>query len=424
MIIDDSKEREARLLGYVKKFDFPRLAGTKGERDAVVLTSNTFEELGYTKDQILKESFVFSTFYSAILIKIVIISNMIILFALLLFQFLRPFIIYGIVGIITLILISVLEDAREPELFKWWERNLGKIENATNVIATVPAEESNSENAGNIVISAHLDTKSQTFKTIWRVYFYLAWIIAQLILIITYFALIFDLLLLLGFELMFFEGLVIINTCFIFLVNFFLLIFKTKNKSHGALDNASGMAIVFELSSFFLKNPLKHFNIWFCQFSAEEQGTMGSRIFLDNWSNTFKNQNTFLFNFDMVSCLGHSKNRIEFIHTYGLVRKRKISPVMKFYLLKAALNHNLAIHGFSVITGAHTDSVPFHKRRFDAVDITTLAAAHYTHSKEDKWDKVDPTTLLHAYIIIKETMSMFDEDFKDLKKMHKINQEN
>ena len=50
----------------------------------------------------------------------------------------------------------------------------------------------------------------------------------------------------------------------------FLLMLKSGNKSTGALDNASGMAIVFELSKFFKKNPLTNFNIWLCQFSAEE----------------------------------------------------------------------------------------------------------------------------------------------------------
>ena len=46
-------------------------------------------------------------------------------------------------------------------------------------------------------------------------------------------------------------------TIIISFMNLFLMNLNTHNKSPGALDNASGMALVFELGSYFQKPPLK-----------------------------------------------------------------------------------------------------------------------------------------------------------------------
>ena len=58
---NQSKCKE-ELYNYVKKFNFPRLAGTEGEKKAVSLTSKTFEEIGFQNGQVVKEQFNFSSF--------------------------------------------------------------------------------------------------------------------------------------------------------------------------------------------------------------------------------------------------------------------------------------------------------------------------------------------------------------------------
>ena len=57
-----------RLYSHVKSFSFPRLVGTEGERKAVKLTIETFQNIGFIETQIHKESFEFSDFYSTTLI--------------------------------------------------------------------------------------------------------------------------------------------------------------------------------------------------------------------------------------------------------------------------------------------------------------------------------------------------------------------
>ena len=171
------------------------------------------------------------------------------------------------------------------------------------------------------------------------------------------------------------------------------------------------MAIVFALSNYFKENPLENFNLWFCQFSAEELGTMGSRIFVNNHEEQFVKGSIFHINLDMVSCAGTPQNKVEYLESYGVLPRKKIAPLLCNYLDKAALNENLQISGFHLSTGAHTDSVPFHLRKYDSVDIVTRTAGKFTHNKIDTPDKVDPKVLQEASLIIRTSIIMLDNDY-------------
>jgi len=186
----------------------------------------------------------------------------------------------------------------------------------------------------------------------------------------------------------------------------------THNKSPGALDNSTGMSVVFELSSYFLKHKLNNFNLIFCQFSAEELGSMGSRIFVNKYENQFVKGKIFHINFDMVSTAHHKKGGVEYFKSYGIFPRKRIAPILSDYLETAAKEENIKIKGFHLSTGAHTDCVPFHLRGYDSIDLTTRRAARYTHIKEDTPDKVDPEVLLEACIITKNVILRLDNDFK------------
>ena len=67
----DQEFQQDRLYGYVKKFSFPRLAGTEGEKKAIELTKKEFIALGFSNNQIETEPFKFSDFYSTTLIKLI-----------------------------------------------------------------------------------------------------------------------------------------------------------------------------------------------------------------------------------------------------------------------------------------------------------------------------------------------------------------
>jgi Zn-dependent M28 family amino/carboxypeptidase len=119
-------------------------------------------------------------------------------------------------------------------------------------------------------------------------------------------------------------------------------------------------------------------------------------------------------NFDMVSCNYHKHNTIQYFESYGIIFRKKIAPLLSKYIKLAAIEENLQVQGFHLGTGAHTDTVPFHLRNFDAIDITTKAAALYTHTVKDTPDKVDPQVLLDTCKLVQRLILMIDKDYEIL----------
>ncbi len=402
------------LFDYVKIFSFPRLAGTSGEQKAVELVVKSFKNIGFNESQIQKEPFEFSDFYSTTLIKLIMVINLTFSLFILMFVYINLFITIPIIGALAIVIFLIIRGLKHPEIPGFWGEYYGKTISATNVFIKLPAKILPNNKAGNIIISAHLDSKSQTYRTYWRLFAYRVWLYSG-ILVAGFLILLFiraypfvkiDLLLI-RIGLWFFTIVVSIS-------NVFLLFLNTHNRSPGALDNASGMAVVFKLSKIFRENPLKNFNIWFCQFSAEELGTMGSRVFVNNHEDHFEKGRIFQINLDMISCSSRGKNQVEFLRSFGVFPRKKIAPLLSRYLDKAAIEENVVIDGFHSSVGAHTDSVPFHQRKFDSVDIVTRASVKFTHNKDDTPDKVDPKVLFDACLIIRRTILMLDKDYEIL----------
>ena len=406
-----------KLYNYVEKFSFPRLAGTPGEKEAVDLTIKTFKEIGFRTDDIKAQDFEFSTFYSKFMVKIIILLNLIFISIIFLIKYLNRFLVFTSILILVVIFFSMLKVLKYPELKGFWEKNFGKFFKATNVYVKIPAKNLSTRKVGNLIVSAHLDSKSQSFNTFWRVILARTWLYSEIALFSFYTLYLIDVHILTENNLLLIfllEIAILLATILTIVSNVLLLIIRIGNDSRGALDNASGMSIVFELARFFKNYPLDNFNIWFCQFSAEELGTMGSREFLDRYEDKFTKDSTYQINFDMISVKNHNDNLIEYIKSYGIFPRKKISPILSYYFKKVAKNEEINYKEFHVSLGAHTDSIPFHLRKFDSIDITTRAAANYTHSIEDTPDRVDPQILLEACRITQLIIITLDKDFKNL----------
>lgn len=390
------------------------MAGTDGEEKAVTLVFETFKEIGFKEDQIIRRTFEFSDFYSTTLLKLIITLNLILNLNLLVFSYIHVALTIILVIFMAVVIYLIIKGLKHPEIQGFWNEYFGKTFTSTNVYTKIPAKKIPEKKAGNIIISAHLDSKSQSINTFWRVVLYKVWFYSGIALFGFY---AFYLIILFGnLDISFYITIygAWISIILISFSNISLLFLNTHNISPGALDNASGMAIVFELSSFFVKNPLKNFNLWFCQFSAEELGTMGSRLFVNEYENQFIKGRIFQINFDMVSCSSHKHNRIEYVESYGIGVHKLVSPLLSKYIRIASKNEKLEVKGIHASTGAHSDTVPFRLRKYDAVDIITEAATLYTHTFRDTPDKVDPKILLNTCKIFRETIKLIDNDYSIL----------
>jgi hypothetical protein len=419
-ILVDSLFKTDRLEKFVNQFSFPRLAGTKGEKKAVKLTDDTFKKIGFNNNQIIRRKFEFSDFYTTTLIKFIMMLNLIFYLVLILFTYVHILLSVAVISFMVIIVALIFKGLKYPENPGFWGEYFGETFEATNVYVKIPAKGIPEQEAGNIILSAHLDSKSQTFNTFWRVFFYRIWVYGAILLGVFY--VMYSVILFANLEFDFRITLygAWITVIVISISNLFLMILDTHNKSPGALDNASGMAIVFELSAYFLKNPLDNFNIWICQFSAEELGTMGSRIFVNDHENEFIKGRVFQINFDMISCACEKKNRIEYFKSYGVLIRRQLAPLLSKYIELSAEEKNINVKGFHLSTGAHTDTVPFHLRKFDAIDITTKAAAKYTHTKHDTPEKIDPIVLADTCKVVHRAVKMIDNDYDMLCKNNEL----
>jgi len=415
-----------KLFNYVNSFSFPRLAGTEGEKKAVDLTYKTFKKIGYIKDQIHIQPFEFSDFYSTTLIQLISMMSLTFILFLSFFGYIYFFIKFLFIGIMAVLVHIIYISVKYPEDPGFWGEYFGNKLEATNVFVTLPAKMKTEGNAGNIIISAHLDSKSQTFRTFWRIIFYEIWLFSGIIFGFLYiiqliyvewirFSVILPIKIkLLNLEFLIIDPFIWITVVFISISNIALMFLYTDNKSLGANDNASGMAIVFALSDYFKNHPLDNYNLWFCQFSAEELGTMGSRFFAKKFEAILKKEKVFQINFDMVSAPGKKNNCVQYIKSYGVLPRKKLCPILGKYFEKAALKENLYIKNFHLNTGAHTDTVPFHLRGYEAIDIITFNAIKFAHNKIDTPDKVDAKILSDACKIAKKTIFMLDNDYKIL----------
>ncbi len=420
MNIGNSKRKfvfsSEKLYDYVKIFSFPRLAGTSGEKKAVELTVKIFKDIGFTDTQIQLEPFEFSDFYSTTLIKLIMVITLTSSLFILMFAYINLYLTVIIMGALTLFVFLIVKGLKHPEDPGFWGEYYGSTISATNVFVKIPAKILPEEKAGNIIISAHLDSKSQTFKTFWRIFFYRIWLYGGIILG-GFLALLFiNTFTIIEIDLLFIRTGLWIFTILVVISNIFLMSINTHNKSPGSLDNATGMSVVFELSKYFKKNNLDNFNIWFCQFSAEELGTMGSRFFVNRHEKTFVKGRIFQINLEMISCASQKKNQVEYLNSFGVLPRKKIAPLLCKYIANAAHEENVKLKGFHISIGAHTDSVPFHLRGYDSIDLVTRDAGKYTHTILDTPDKVDPKVLRDACLIVKNSILSLDKDFDVLVK--------
>jgi len=79
--------------------------------------------------------------------------------------------------------------------------------------------------------------------------------------------------------------------------------------NYGADDNASGTAMVMELSRYLASDSSKQSNYLFIAFSAEEEGLLGSKYFCTD-PDLDLGSVKFMFNFDMVGRLGWNENEV------------------------------------------------------------------------------------------------------------------
>lgn len=392
---------ENRIRENLKLFSFPRLSGTEGEKKALELAVKKIESLNLKP---LNQDFVFSTFFGRTYPKLAFLLGFIILFLYYLnFKIIIIPLILTIIGVI-LCLLFIL--ARKPESMR-----LPKILNSSNLYAKVGLKSNKSQadintqnklgSERNILFICHLDSKGQRFSILYRIKIIRTWVFSGLIVLVI---VIFKNYVFTPFSLFFYilGGVpIVINLS----VTILFLLNTTNNKSNGAIDNASGIACVLELLSYFSKpvSRMKNHVLWFVFTGAEETGTMGIRNFYQIIRHINK-EKALIFNFDAIA-----KN------SYFFPGKKMSDQVKTIFNLFSKNNNGLEIKRNTkrFPFGSHTDGYYLKKKNFQGIGFGDLEIYEHVHSIYDTIDKVDSSLLKRLCDSIIDNLIVFDNQIKN-----------
>ena len=376
---------EKRIITNLEAFSFPRLSGTEGENKAFNLALKKIRDL---KIEPSIQKFTFSTFFSRVYQKIVFSLGFVLLFILFL-NIEAVFFFYSVI-IIFIIIIVLIVITRNPEKI-----NFGRILNSRNIfvkLASVSNKLENrtkdngdfQENDKNILFLCHLGSKSQRLNIGTRIKSYRIWVFSGLTLFII--IILKNYVNFFGPYTLIFYILGIIQLLLNFYATILININTTNNISDGAIDNASGIAIVLELLNYYIdsKVRLKNYNLGFLFTGAEECGTMGIRHFYNNEIKKLDRNKSIPINFDSIG-----KNIYPF-------PSKKLAKTNNFFLnsfLKKNEKLNFKRNPKWIYFGSHSDGWFLSKKGLVGIGFGDMASYSYIHSINDTVDKVDTTKL-------------------------------
>ena len=387
---------ENRIRKNLELFSFPRLSGTKGEKKALKLAIQKVEELNLKP---LTQDFVFSTFFGRTYPKLLFSFGFTILF--LFYLNFMAFIISILFIIIFVILGLLFILARKPESIRLPKKlNSSNLYVKLDLTPKMSKSEINTidlnDQARSILFLCHLDSKGQRFSILGRIRIIRIWVFSGLILLII---VIFKNYIFTPFSLLFYI-IGIFPTTVNFISTILFLLNTTNNESNGAIDNASGIACVLELLTYF-SNPesrLKHYNLWFVFTGTEECGTMGIRNFYYKLTRVNKEQSIFL-NFD-----ANAKN------TYLFPGKKMSDQIYTIFNMFLKNNKGLIIkrNPKKIYFGSYSDGYYLKKKDFHGIGFGDIESYEYIHSIHDTVDKVDCSLLKRLCETIIDNLIVFD----------------
>jgi hypothetical protein len=250
----------------------------------------------------------------------------------------------------------------------------------------------------NIFLFSHLDSKGQRFSIWARVTTVSVWILSYASFIIIK-----------AFHLVLFDSpqiLISFMEIILFLVNFavtfIISLNSTNNKSNGAIDNLSGVSVVFELLNFFSKpeNRLTNYKLWFVFTGAEETGTMGVRFFYHLIKDLDRNKN-FAVNFDSIC------NRM-IIFNSGLIN---YSTPKTLNLISQRRDIFSLVKSKTVYPGIHSDGLFLLKKNFRGLGFGDNTANKYIHTIEDTVEKINVGVLVDLCHLMTVVLNEVDNKY-------------
>ena len=369
----------------MESWTIPRLAGSPGSYKIVELLKDDFKNFDFEFTE--QEFPVFNSDTSfrqslKFLIMAILFTGFLILFW---------FVFWLSLLIIIPFVIFATRLKKLPRCSELCSKRLDKISKSSEEVSFMQTnliyrKRSEGEKKCSILLMAHHDSKSQTFPTESRVY--AALILACVFLSMAIFYLFCVIVEIIGISqhlwlrpLTFILGWVNVGVFLILSAN------RISNNSPGALDDASGIYVLWKTAKILQNTFLENCEVWFVITGAEEIGQIGAADFIIKYKKELDPKTTFILNFEMIGLKNYPLSALQ---SYAFPYKRQISPFLFPLTKESAEELHIYLKGWYLPIGAHTDAHLFRKEGFKAIDFVVKKAGKYTHLPKDTFDLIDP----------------------------------
>lgn len=267
---------------------------------------------------------------------------------------------------------------------------------AVNLVGRVESE----RKTGTVIVCAHYDTKSQFVPLPVRLILMLSGLISAFILSVIF--IVSGALYIAGGDIQGNTAVFIVGiaAAAVLAVN---VLDRPGNRSPGALDNASGVAVVLELARIIRMNPLENFDFLAVAFGAEEIGLCGSSGYVRTHKDELGKKPCFVINFDMPAS---RKGKVSVNTGFGFPPKRTSCKLNEYGKVVAAeLGYEL---DEEYLMGGSSDHYQWVKEGFEATSFTSSAA--YIHSSRDTVGKINREALGRVGEIALRVLRRLDDE--------------
>jgi len=189
-----------------------------------------------------------------------------------------------------------------------------------------------------------------------------------------------------------------------------LLFNLTGNRSPGALDDASGIAVILEVARVLADAPLENLDVTIAAFGCEEVGLCGSISYLLAHEEELRRRPFHMINYDMPFT---SAGKLVLNTAFELPPVRTGRALNKA-IGETAREMGIDISSIYIPVGAGADHMPWVKHGFEATSLVSAAAS--IHSSRDTLQKVSREGLRRAGEVSLAVLRRLDQEATSLSK--------
>ena len=388
---------EQNAYRITERLSFPRISGSEGEKKAVGIIMEEFENAGYS--QIKREKFKTSLYNWKLAEYFFLVSSLMILVLAIVFYFLSIItLVLAVIMLVSMIKFLGLVNTPKIRLFHDQAKNL----DTENLYTELKREDCKL----NIIILAHHDTKSQTLPSHIRMNLIIFMVFGGFVLLIVY--IIFSLIkIFLNSDFMLVNNILLICALIISILAMTNYFNKTGNESPGAIDNAASVGTIIELARYYKLNPQNNINFTFLITGSEELNQGGAYDFITKHEDEFDRTNSFFIDFDLVG----GKGAIFIVSADGIPKKVNESRLIEYYI-EAGQKLNIQVDSKYIPTGAWGDHTPIINQGFEACFVGSSGSQKRVHTKKDTMDLVSTQGLKNILLVTAKVIEMINKDFQ------------